>query len=46
MQLMITSVSSPTSSAEIAVDVDKRELKRDIVHEQSVQSFPASDAPS
>jgi hypothetical protein len=42
----ITSVNTPTSSFEVAVDLDKREQDCDIVHEQSVQSFPASDAPS
>jgi transcription elongation factor GreA len=46
VQLTVTSVNTPPSPGERAVELDKREAECDIVHEQSVQSFPASDAPS
>jgi GreA/GreB family transcription elongation factor len=46
VQLTITSVSTPTPALDMHSDHDHTEQARDIVHEQSMQSFPASDAPS
>jgi hypothetical protein len=45
-ELAITEVSAPAPVSEIPTPVAGAEKRRDIVYEQSVQSFPASDAPS
>jgi transcription elongation factor GreA len=46
IELAITSVSAPTRAPELPAHVGNTTERRDIVHEQSVQSFPASDSPS
>jgi transcription elongation factor GreA len=46
VELAITSVSAPTPGPALPAHVGHTEKGRDIVHEQSLQSFPASDAPS
>jgi transcription elongation factor GreA len=46
VELAITSVSAPAPVSEVPTRVAGTEEQRDIVYEQSVQSFPASDAPS
>jgi transcription elongation GreA/GreB family factor len=46
VQLTIASVTAPAPALQVPVTVDGPAPPRDIVHEQSVQSFPASDAPS
>jgi hypothetical protein len=46
VELAITEVSSSAPASEILTPVASTEERRDIVYEQSVQSFPASDAPS
>jgi transcription elongation factor GreA len=46
VQLTITSVSTQAPGLEVPVDFAHRDEVPDIVNEQSMQSFPASDAPS
>ena len=46
MQLTITSVTTPTSALEVPVTLDSPPALSDVVHEKSLQSCPASDAPS
>jgi transcription elongation factor GreA len=46
VQLTIMSVTAPTPALQVPVTFEGHPAPRDIVHEQSVQSFPASDAPS
>jgi transcription elongation factor GreA len=46
VELAITSVIAPAAANEVPATAAGTEAPRDIVYEQSVQSFPASDAPS
>jgi transcription elongation factor GreA len=46
VELAITAVSAPAPVSEIPTVLNGTEKRRDVVYEQSVQSFPASDAPS
>jgi transcription elongation GreA/GreB family factor len=46
VELTIISVNAPGAAPELPIPIDRTQQWTDMIHEQSVQSFPASDAPS
>jgi hypothetical protein len=46
VELAIISVIAPGAAPELPIPIDRTQHWTDMIHEQSVQSFPASDAPS